>query len=435
MSFKSLRGFRDFYPEEMAARRKMLDTIFSAVRPYGFREVDSPSLEMLELFRVKSGEEILTQTFNFSDRGKREVTLIPELTPTMARMVVEREKSLKRPIKWFSMPKMWRYEEPQSGRLREFYQLNVDIFGVPGPEADAEVLAVGIDIMLKLGLEGQFIFKISDRRLMHGVLEGMGVTDNEAVFAAIDKRYKVSSSEFKDLLIAAGLDDLKVGRLLSVLDARGPLFEALQKLKPLLSLENEATLAGYESLEKLADLMAMYRMEQYCELDPSVIRGLAYYTGTVFECYDTKGELRAIFGGGRYDKIIELFGGDPMPAVGFGMGDAVLEILMRRAGAWPKEKLDTDYFILTTSPQYMETAIFLAQALREKRFIVETDLLGRNFGNQMKYANSIGAKYVLILGEKEMAGGQVSIKDMKTGEQKTEEVRKFLESTIKGRNS
>jgi histidyl-tRNA synthetase len=434
MSFKSLRGFRDFYPEEMAARRKMLDTIFSAVRPYGFREVDSPSLEMLELFRVKSGEEILTQTFNFSDRGKREVTLIPELTPTMARMVVEREKSLKRPIKWFSMPKMWRYEEPQSGRLREFYQLNVDIFGVPGPEADAEVLAVGIDIMLKLGLEGQFIFKISDRRLMHGVLEGMGVTDNEAVFAAIDKRYKVSSSEFKDLLIAAGLDDLKVGRLLSVLDARGPLFEALQKLKPLLSLENEATLAGYESLEKLADLMAMYRMEQYCELDPSVIRGLAYYTGTVFECYDTKGELRAIFGGGRYDKIIELFGGDPMPAVGFGMGDAVLEILMRRAGAWPEEKLDTDYFILTTSPQYMETAIFLAQALRAKRFIVETDLLGRNFGNQMKYANSIGARYVLILGEKEMAGGQVSIKDMKTGEQKTEEVRKLLESTVKGRN-
>ncbi len=427
MRFQSLRGFRDFYPEEMAARRRVLDIIFDTVRPYGFREVDSPSLEMLELFRVKSGEEILTQTFNFEDRGKREVTLIPELTPTMARMVVEREKSLKRPIKWFSMPKMWRYEEPQSGRLREFYQLNVDIFGVPGPEADAEVLAVGIDIMLKLGLEGQFIFKVSDRRLMHGVLESMGVARKEAVFAAIDKRYKVSASEFKGLLAAAGLDDLEAGKLLSILDSRGPLVEALLRLKPLLPLENEAALAGYESLEKLADLMAMYRMEQYCELDPSVIRGLAYYTGTVFECYDTKGELRAIFGGGRYDKIIELFGGEPMPAVGFGMGDAVLEILMRRAGVWPEEALTTDYFILTTSPQYMETAIFLAQALRERRFTVETDLLGRNFGNQMKYANSIGARHVLILGEKEMAGGRVSIKDMQTGEQRTEEVIKFLE--------
>ncbi len=429
MRFQSLKGFRDFYPEEMSARRKVLDKIFATVRPYGFREVDSPSLEMLELFRVKSGDEILTQTFNFADKGKRDVTLIPELTPTMARMVVEREKSLKRPIKWFSMPKMWRYEEPQSGRLREFYQLNVDIFGVPGPEADAEVLAVGIDIMLKLGLEGQFIFKVSDRRLMQGVLESMGIADKrEAVFAAIDKRYKITHSEFKELLANAGLDDLKIGRLLSILDSRGPLLEALQKLRGLISLENEQARAGFESLEKLTDLLVMYHMEQYCELDPSVIRGLAYYTGTVFECYDTKGELRAIFGGGRYDRIIELFGGEPMAAVGFGMGDAVLEILMRRAGVWPEEKLATDYFILTTSPQYMETALFLAQALREKESIVETDLLGRNFGNQMKYANSIGARYVLILGEKEMAGGQVSIKDMKSGEQRTEEVIKFLDS-------
>ena len=172
----------------------------------------------------------------------------------------------------------------------------------------------------------------------------------------------------------------------------------------------------------------MYRMEQYCELDPSVIRGLAYYTGTVFECYDTKGELRAIFGGGRYDKIIGLFGGDDIPAVGFGMGDAVLEILMRRAGAWPKEAVSTDYYVLTTSPQYRETGIFLAQSLREKNYVVETDMQGRNFGNQMKYANSIGAKNVLILGEKEMAEGKVSIKDMGTGAQDTKEVLAFLES-------
>jgi len=432
MRFQSLKGFRDFYPEEMSARRKVLDKIFAAVRPYGFREVDSPSLEMLELFRVKSGDEILTQTFNFTDKGRRDVTLIPELTPTMARMVVEREKSLKRPIKWFSMPKMWRYEEPQSGRLREFYQLNVDIFGVPGPEADAEVLAAGIDIMLKLGLEGQFIFKVSDRRLMQGVLESMGIADKrEAIFAAIDKRYKITHSEFKESLANAGLDDLKIGGLLSILDSRGPLLEALQKLRGVISLENEQARAGFESLEKLTDLLAMYHMEQYCELDPSVIRGLAYYTGTVFECYDTKGELRAIFGGGRYDRIIELFGGEPMPAVGFGMGDAVLEILMRRAGAWPEERLATDYFILTTSAQYMETALFIAQALREREFIVETDLLGRNFGNQMKYANSIGARHVLILGEKEMASGQVSIKDMKSGGQRTEEVIKFLDSVTK----
>jgi histidyl-tRNA synthetase len=431
MKFQSLKGFRDFYPEEMAARRQVLDKIFCTVRTYGFREVDSPSVESLELFRVKSGEEILTQTFNFADKGNRDVTLIPELTPTVARMVVEREKSLKRPVKWFSMPKMWRYEEPQSGRLREFYQLNVDIFGVPGPEADAEVLAVGIDVMLKLKLEGQFIFKISDRRLLQGILEGLAIANKEAVFAAIDRRYKVTAGEFKALLAAAGLDDLKVGKLLAILDTRGQLIEALPRLKSLISLEDEATLAGYESLEKVLDLLVQYQMERYCELDLSVIRGLAYYTGTVFECYDTKGELRAVFGGGRYDNIIGLFGGEPMSAVGFGMGDAVLEILMRRAGVWPKEALATDYFILTTSPQYMETALFLARALREKGCVAETDLLGRNFGNQMKYANSIGARYVLILGEKEMAGGQVSVKDMATGEQKTEEVIKFLNGVTK----
>jgi histidyl-tRNA synthetase len=431
MKFQSLKGFRDFYPEEMAARRKVLDKISATVRTYGFREVDSPSVESLELFRVKSGEEILTQTFNFADKGNREVTLIPELTPTVARMVVEREKSLKRPIKWFSMPKMWRYEEPQSGRLREFYQLNVDIFGVPGPEADAEVLAAGIDVMLKLDLEGQFIFKISDRRLLQGIMESMGIANKEAVFAAIDRRYKVTAGEFKMLLAAAGLDDLKAGKLLAILDTRGQFIEALPRLRSLISLENEATLAGYESLEKVLDLMTLYQMERYCELDLSVIRGLAYYTGTVFECYDTKGELRAVFGGGRYDNIIGLFGGEPMPAVGFGMGDAVLEILMRRAGVWPKEELVTDYFILTTSPQYMETALFLARALRERGRIVETDLLVRNFSNQMKYANSIGAKTVLILGEKEMAGGQVSVKDMTTGEQKTEEVIRFLDSVTK----
>jgi histidyl-tRNA synthetase len=433
MNFKSLKGFRDFYPEDMAARRKVLNDIYNVARTYGFREIDSPSVESLELFRIKSGEEILTQTFNFCDKGNRDITLIPELTPTVARMVVEREKSLKRPIKWFSMPKMWRYEEPQSGRLREFYQLNVDIFGVPGPEADAEVIATGIAVMLKLKLEGEFIFKVSDRRLMQGILESMGIADKkQAIFAAIDKRWKVTHAEFKGLLANAGLDDFKTGQLLSILDSRGPLSEALPRIRSLISLQNEATLAGYESLEKLLDLLTMYHMEQYCELDPSVIRGLAYYTGTVFECYDTKGELRSIFGGGRYDKIIELFGGEPMPAVGFGMGDAVLEILMRRAKVWPEEKITTDYYILTTSPQYMETALFIAQALREKQFVVETDMLGRNFGNQMKYANAIGARYLLILGEKEMAGGQVSVKDMVSGEQKTEEVIKFLDNVTKG---
>ncbi|MCD1295486.1 histidine--tRNA ligase [Methanocella sp. CWC-04] len=427
MRFQSLKGFRDFYPEDMAARRIVFDKILDTVKRYGFREVDAPSVESLDLFRIKSGDEILGQTFNFKDKGDRDITLIPELTPTVARMVVDREKTLRRPIKWYSMPKLWRYEEPQSGRLREFYQLNVDIFGVSGPEADSEVIASGIDIMLSLGLEGEFVFKISDRRLMQGVLEALNVQNAPAIFSAIDKRGKVSHDEFKKMLYDAGMNDIQMGHLISILDTKGPLAEALPKLKPLLA-RNPLVMEGYENLEKILDLMKMYRMEYYCELDPSIIRGLAYYTGTVFECFDTKGELRAIFGGGRYDKIIGLFGGADMCAVGFGMGDAVLEILMRRANVWPHEKIMTDYYVLTTSPDYREVGIFLAQSLREKDCVVETDMLGRNFSNQMKYANSIGAKKVLILGEKEMAGGKVSIKDMTTGEQETKEIITFLES-------
>jgi len=427
MKIQSLKGFRDFYPEEMAARREVLNKIFSTVRRYGFREVDTPSVESMELFKVKSGEEIVQQTFSFKDKGDREITLIPELTPTVARMVVDREKALKRPIKWFSMPKMWRYEEPQSGRLREFYQLNVDIYGVPGPDADAEVLAAGIDLMLDLGLEGEFIFKISDRRFMQGALEGLGVTNVPPVFAAIDKRGKISPEEFKQLLATAGLDDFQMGKLIAILDAKGPLAEALPKVKALLA-RNDTVIAGVSNLEKLAELMTMYNMVQYCEFDPAIIRGLAYYTGTVFECFDVRGELRAVFGGGRYDKIVGLFGGEDMPAVGFGMGDAVLEILMRRAGVWPQEAIMTDYYILTTKPEYTETRTFLAQALRQKGLIVEVDLQGRNFGNQMKYANSIGAKYVLILGEKEMSEGKVTVKDMKSGEQVTQEVFELLKT-------
>jgi histidyl-tRNA synthetase len=426
--FQSLKGFRDFYPEEMAARRDVMDKIFETVRHYGFREVDTPSVESLELFRVKSGEEIVQQTFSFKDKGEREITLIPELTPTVARMVVERAKTLRLPIKWFSMPKMWRYEEPQSGRLREFYQLNVDIYGVKGPEADAEVLAVGIDLMLSLNLQGEFIFKISDRRLMQGILEGMGFTNPGPIFAAIDKRGKITGEEFKKMLFDAGMDDFQVGELEAILETRGPMAEALPMLRQVAAkyVDSPGAKEGLENLERLWGLMAMYNMVQFCEFDPSIIRGIAYYTATVFECFDTKGELRAVFGGGRYDKIVGLFGGEDMPAVGFGMGDAVLEILMRRAGVWPVESICTDYYILKTKAEFKETEMFIAQSLRERGFVVEFDLQGRNFSNQMKYANSIGAKNVLILGDREMAEGKVTVKDMKSGEQKVVEVLEFL---------
>ncbi|NPA76065.1 MAG: histidine--tRNA ligase [Euryarchaeota archaeon] len=401
---QKLKGFRDMYPETMRARRIVFDKINSTARRFGFHEIDAPSVERLELFRVKSGDEIVKQTFSFEDKGGREITLIPELTPTVARMLASR-KDLVKPVKWFAFPKMWRYEEPQSGRLREFYQFNADIFGIEGIEADAEVLALAMEILDSLGLKGKYEMRVSDRILMEELLKKYGVERIEEAFRLIDKKDKIPEEAFyEELRNICGEDAAE--KLMDILKLRGA---------PEQVLESIDIGERKDTLLKLSKLLKAYGKE--IVLDLSIVRGLAYYTGIVFEAHDARGEFRAILGGGRYDNVVELFGGTHTPAVGFGMGDAVLELIMKREGVWPEERVEVDYFIAIV-PGFRERAIEVAMQLRKAGASVDIDLSNRSLGKQMKYANRINAKFVVIVGE-EIEKGEVVVKNMESGVQET----------------
>lgn len=422
MQIQPLRGFREFYPEEMTARRKVIASMLKVVESYGFRETESPSLEPLELFRLKSGDEIVDGTFSFTDKGGREVTLIPETTPAVARMVSQK-KTLVKPIKWYSFSRLWRYEEPQAGRFREFYQVNIDIFGVEGIEAEAEVVAVAVNMLVALGLKEEFVIKISDRILLQRILQLYGVKDLASAYRLIDKRNKLSKEEFVsefDKIASKNMNDL-----LKAIEISGRMEPSLSKLMKIVP-EDKIVNERIERLLRLASLLKSYGVEEQCILDMSVVRGIAYYTDTVFECYDAKGQLRALFGGGRYDELVQLFGGERIPAVGFALGDAVLELLVRRAGKWPKEELKTSYFVLVTDRKYLETGIRIVENLRKIGMIVEYDLLLRSMSKQMKYADKIGAEKVIILGEKEMNDGRVAVRDMRSGEQREMELKEFV---------
>jgi len=416
---QKLKGFREFYPEVMAARRKVFDTMHRVARSFGFHEIDTPSLEPLELFRIKSGEEIVQQTFSFVDKGGREVTLIPELTPSVARMVANR-KDLPRPVKWYSIGKMWRYEEPQSGRLREFYQFNADIFGSPKPEADAEVIALAMKILDSLDLGGKYIMRVSDRILMEEILRGIGVEgDLWEVLRVIDKKEKVDEEKFREMLSGVGLVDKQIDDLLSILDVRGRCDELSDVL---------GKYPQYQRLSRIFELVEAYNVKGEIILDLSIVRGLAYYSSTVFEAHDAKRELRAILGGGRYDGVVELFGGEHTPAVGFAIGDAVLEILMKREGVWPEEKISVDYYIAVIGDSARKTGIKIANSLREKGFRVDLDVMGRSLSKQMKYAARINARKVIIVGEDEVKKGAVIIRDMASGEQEEKRIEEIVES-------
>ncbi len=398
------------YPEYMRARRIVFDKICNVAREFGFHEVDTPSVELLDLFRIKSGEEIVKQTFSFVDKGGREITLIPELTPSVARMIAAR-KDLIKPAKWFSFPKMWRYEEPQSGRLREFYQFNADIFGVPEIYADAEVMALAMEILDSLGLKDKYVMRFSDRILMENLLLSLGIDRIEEAFRIIDKKDKLPEDVFYSEMGKITSQE-NIDTLLEILKIKGDVDLVLGKLE---HFERSDILA------KLKDLLSAYGKRAVFDL--SIVRGLAYYTGVVFEVHDVKGEFRAVLGGGRYDGVVELFGAQPTPAVGFGMGDAVLELLMRREGVWPEEKIDVDYFVAII-PGFREEAIKIAMELRKRGYSVDLELRERSIGKQMKYANKINARYVIIVGE-EIKGGKVAVKDMESGEQELVDVEKI----------
>ncbi len=411
--YERLKGFRDFFPAEMAARRAVVDTVEDVARRYGFREIDTPRLESAEMWADKSGDDIVDELYAFEDRGGRHVTLTPELTPTVARMVVDKGQELSKPIKWVSTRPFWRYEAVQQGRFREFHQTNVDIFGTDEPTADAEVLAFAADSLTELGLTGEdFEFRVSHRDILGNLLESFEPdVDTRAAIRAVDKRAKVDYDEYLDLLAAAGMeradaesfDDLVAGDDLEAVAEAG----------------NEDVNAAVDNLRAVLDAAEDFGVREFCDVSLATARGLDYYTGVVFECFDSTGEVsRSVFGGGRYDDLIEEFGGQPTPAVGVAPGHATLHLLCQRAGVYPDEAVSTDYYVLSVGETRPE-ALRVARDLRERGHVVETDLNDRGFGSQLSYADSINAETVVVVGERDLEDGNVTVKDMASGDETT----------------
>jgi histidyl-tRNA synthetase len=329
MSSTTLPGFRDFYPDELARRAHIFRAWRAVARRYAFVEYDGPPLEPLELYTKKSGDEIVGQLYNFVDKGGREVALRPEMTPTFARMVGARANALRKPVKWFSIPQLFRYERAQRGRLREHYQLNVDIVGEASELADAELLAVAIDVMRELGLTNAHVrARVSDRRLLNALLDNLGVLPAQfsVVYEVFDKIRRQSHETSSAKLQAAGITE-------EVREAILRLGAGKQQIEDLRGLAGDVP--AFSQFLRFLGHCRDLGISDWVDVDFSIVRGLAYYTGTVFELFDAKGELRAICGGGRYDNLLKALGGVDLPALGFGMGDVVLGELLAEHKLFP----------------------------------------------------------------------------------------------------
>ena len=390
-TMNTLPGFRDFYPEALALRRSIFGRWREVARRYGFREYDGPPLEPLELFTQKSGAEIVGQLFNFRDKGEREVALRPEMTPTLARMVGAHHRDYKKPIKWFANPQLFRYEKQQRGRLREHFQFNADIIGETDVAADAELIALAIDTLRSFGLtQTDFVVRVSDRRAWQEKFAAAGIPADQqyAAFQAIDKMEREPVEKTREKLAAV-----------------------TPQVDAILDFAGQTTPDGdlKTVFEKLGDLAA------FCKVDFKIVRGLAYYTGIVWEIHDCKGELRAIAGGGRYDNLLKLVSGVDLPALGFGMGDVVLGELLKDRGLLPKPAAGADYYLVIADEALRPAALKLAHDLRDAGCAVEYSLTAAKVGKQFQAASALGAQAAVVIGTAEWNAGEVQLKNLTSG--------------------
>jgi histidyl-tRNA synthetase len=416
MSTGALPGFRDFYPAEFAERSHIFAAWRDVARRFAFAEYDGPPLEPLELYTKKSGDEIVGQLYNFQDKGERQVALRPEMTPTVARMVAARANALRKPVRWYSLPQLFRYERQQKGRLREHFQLNVDIFGEPDVSADAELLAVAVEIMRALGLGPDAVrARVSDRRLLNAVLLASGVTDAQlpAAYAVIDKIERTPIAQSVQRLVDAGLtSELATDVTALVTQAR-----SLDDLRARFGEDAGVSehLARFDHYFAALDALGV---REYVDLDLRIVRGLAYYTGIVFELFDATGEFRAICGGGRYDNLLQALGGVDMPALGFGMGDVVLGELLRARGLMPAGAQRIDFWVAPVAPSERLRAVRVARALRDAGASAEYPLRDQALGKQLKAAGNAGAARVVFVGPELEAQGRVEVKSLASGDQR-----------------
>ena len=401
---RPVKGTRDFYPEQMAFRNWLYAKMRDVSQRFGYQEYEGPILETLDLYAAKSGEELVKeQSYVFADRGGDSITLRPELTPTLARMVAQKQRELPKPIRWWSFGPFWRYERPQKGRTREFFQWNIDLIGVESAYADAELVAVLAEFFRSVGLTPQQVaIKVNHRGLTKAQIKQIGLADDlESVYRLIDKLDKLSADEWAAYgKESIGLSNAQIDQLRGVLNDR-------------------------DAWKQFGELVAFFAAIQdfgvsdYVEFDPSIVRGLAYYTGLVFEAWDRVGEFRAVLGGGRYDNLLADVGGDPMGAIGFAMGDVVIGLLLEQAGLKPELRPSPTRALVTVfAPDLLSASARIAAQLRAAGIDTELYPEPAKLDKQLKYANALGIPFAIIVGPDEAAAGKVMVKNLATGEQR-----------------
>ena len=408
---QGVRGTRDFYPDDMRLRNWLFDNFINASLLHGFEEYDAPILEHEELYTRKQGEEITQQLYNFQDKGDRKVALRPEMTPSLARMVMSRAGGLPMPIKWFSIPQCWRYERTQRGRGREHYQWNVDIWGTTEISADAELISILVTFFEGIGLTSEdIVIRISSRKVLEEVLGSLDIEGD--VFAqtciVVDKMDKLSPKVIEEQLSKLGHNSETITTIQSILGIKdmGGLKKAL-KAKSL----------AVSELNSLFDSIDSYGISEWVEFDASIVRGLAYYTGSVFEAHDRQGKFRAICGGGRYDKLISTLGGKDLPATGFGFGDMVIMELLAEKGLVPGLVSGIDDIVIPLNPDLRNIAVRVAASLRASNRTVDLVLEDKKMKWAFKHAERIGAKRLVLVAPDEWSRKKIKVKDLETGEE------------------
>jgi len=426
MKIPPVKGTRDFYPPLMAVRNYIVDGWKDVSRRNGFEEYDGPIFEYLQMYTIKSGNEIAEQLFSLQDRGGRELAIRPEITPTLARMVNQQINALPRPIKWFSVPRLCRAERPQRGRLREFFQWNIDIIGADDPKAaDAEIIYTALDYLRTAGLTSKDVrAKISSRKLLAAVLRGIGIPDDKlgGMYALLDKKTKLPAETFDALLTeqVSTADQAKRIKDFMALDS-------VDQVRDVVNVTDDIDDA-IRDLKVVFATLGWMEVSDYCAFDPSIVRGLAYYTGIVFEIHDIVGELRAICGGGRYDNLLRDFGGPLIPATGMGMGDCVLEILLDQKGLLdtrvPPRRLK--YFVACADQVFDKAMYEITARLRSNGHSANFSYKLGGLSKQLKEAAAQHAERCIIIGQ-EYGTRQLVVKDMTTGAQEMVEVDRFFE--------
>jgi histidyl-tRNA synthetase len=430
MSAGSLPGVRDFYPDDLARRAHIMRVWRRIAGRYAFVEYDGPPLEPLDLYTRKSGDEIVGQLYAFTDKGDREVALRPEMTPTFARMVAAKANALRKPVRWFSIPQLFRYERQQKGRLREHFQLNVDIVGEADVTADAELLAVAIDMMREFKLTREdVVARVSDRRLLSALLRGAGVPEDKLydVYQAIDKMEREPRERFVERFAQAGLSSSVADTVYRMV--REWSFDELRQAHR--GTTDPAIAEAFDRIDRYRSYLQALNVSEWVKFDLTIVRGLAYYTGIVFELFDAKGEFRAICGGGRYDDLLKSLGGVDLPALGFGMGDVVLQDLLVARGLMPPIEHKLDFWVASDEQELAPMVMGISTLLRRLDFRVEYALRPQQLGKQLKAAASAGTERVVILRKEQIQRDEtLTVKRLSDGAEEDANVKEWVQKLI-----